>query len=97
MICQINSSSNSTSKNTYWKHQVIPRAFPTGTTYRIRTSPEANYTPTDLQQTLEIAVNLLVDILDRSNTSTIHSNSSTRKFTLSSNHAAVIFVFLSDK
>ena len=60
------------------------------------TIPEGNYTATDLAQTIGIAVNLLVDTGDRPNTYSVHYNSSTNKFTFSSNYATVIFVLLND-
>ena len=50
----------------------------------------------DLAQTIEIALNLLVDTVDRPNTYSISYNSSTNKYTFSSNYSTVIFVVLTD-
>ena len=41
-------------------------------------------------------MNLLVDTVDRPNTYSIHYNTSTNKYTFSSNYATVIFVVLTD-
>ena len=104
MLCQIHEVSiphswysiNDTNNNLYFRHQVIPPAVPNGITYRKITIPKGNYTASDLAQTIEIALNLKVDTGDRPNTYSIHYNSSTNKFTISSNHATVIFVVLTD-
>ena len=104
MLCQIHEASiphswysiNETNNNIYWMHQVIPPAIPNGITYRKITIPEGNYTATDLAQTIGIAVNPLVDTGDRPNTYSVHYNSSTNKFTFSSNYATLIFVLLND-
>ena len=104
MLCQIHEVSiphswysiNDTNNNLYFRHQVIPPAVPNGITYRKKTIPEGNYTASDLAQTIEIALNLRVDTGDRPNTYSIHYNSSTNKFTISSNYATVIFVVLTD-
>ena len=104
MLCQIQEVSiphswysiNETKIDIYWMHQVIPPAIPNGITYRKISIPEGNYTATDLAQTIGIAVNLLVDTGDRPNTYSVHYNSSTNKFTCSSNYATVIFVLLND-
>ena len=104
MLCQIHEVSiphswysiNDTNNNLYYRHQVIPPAVPNGITYRKITIPEGNYTASDLAQTIEIALNLRVDTGDRPNTYSIHYNSSTNKFTISSIYATVIFVVLTD-
>ena len=104
MLCQIHEVSiphswysiNETNNNLYFMHQVIPPAVPNGITYRKITIPEGNYTASDLAQTIEVALNLRVDTGDRPNTYSIHYNSSTNKFTISSNYATVIFVVLTD-
>ena len=104
MLCQIHEVSiphswysiNDTNNNLYYRHQVIPPAVPNGITYRRITIPEGNYTASDLAQTIEIALNLRVDTGDRPNTYSIHYNSSTNKFTISSIYATVIFVVLTD-
>ena len=104
MLCQIHEVSiphswysiNSTNNNLYFMHQVIPPGVIAGITYRKITIPEGNYTAVDLAQTIEIALNLLVDTVDRPNTYSIHYNTSTNKYTFSSNYATVIFVVLTD-
>ena len=104
MLCQIHEVSiphswysiNSNNNNIYWRHQVIPPGVIAGVTYRKVTIPEGNYTAVDLAQTIQIAINLLVDTNDRPNTYSIHYNTSTNKFTISSNYATVIFVLLTD-
>ena len=104
MLCQIHEVSiphswysiNETNNNLYFMHQVIPPAVPHGITYRKITIPEGNYTASDLTQTIEIALNLRLDTGDRHNTYSIHHNSSTNKFTISSNYATVISVVLTD-
>ena len=104
MLCQIHEVSiphswysiNETNNNLYFMHQVIPPAVPNGITYRKIAIPEGNYTASDLAQTIEVALNLRVDTGDRPNTYSIHYNSSTNKFTISSNYATVIFVVLTD-
>ena len=104
MLCQIHEVSiplswysiNETNNNLYFMHQVIPPAVPNGITYRKITIPEGNYTASDLAQTIEVALNLRVDTGDRPNTYSIHYNSSTNKFTISSNYATIIFVVLTD-
>ena len=104
MLCQIHEVSiphswysiNSTNNNLYFMHQVIPPGVVAGITYRKVTIPEGNYTAVDLAQTIEIALNLLVDTGDRPNTYSIHYNTSTNKYTFSSNYATVIFVVLTD-
>ena len=95
MLCQIHEVSIP-HNNLYFMHQVIPPAVPNGITYRKITVPEGNYTASDLAQTIEVALNLRVDTGDRPNTYSIHYNSSTNKFTISSNYATVIFVVLTD-
>ena len=80
MLCQIHEVSiphswysiNDTNNNLYFRHQVIPPAVPNGITYRKITIPEGNYTASDLEQTIEIALNLRVDTGDRPNTYSIH-------------------------
>ena len=104
MLCQIHEVSiphswysiNSTNNNIYWRHQVIPPGVIAGITYRKVTIPEGNYTAVDLAQTIQIAINLLVDTVDRPNTYSLSYNTSTNKFTISSNYATVIFVLLTD-
>ena len=104
MLCQIHEVSiphswysiNSTNNNIYWRHQVIPQGVIAGITYRKVTIPEGNYTAVDLAQTIQIAINLLVDTNDRPNTYSIQYNTSTNKYTFSSNYATVIFVLLTD-
>ena len=104
MLCQIHEVSiphswysiNSTNNNIYWRHQVIPPGVIAGVTYRKVTIPEGNYTAVDLAQTIQIAINLLVDTNDRPNTYSLSYNTSTNKFTISSNYATVIFVLLTD-
>ena len=104
MLCQIHEVSiphswysiNSTNNNIYWRHQVIPPGVIAGITYRKVTIPEGNYTAVDLAQTIQIAINLLVDTGDRPNTYSLSYNTSTNKFTFSSNYATVIFVLLTD-
>ena len=104
MLCQIHEVSiphswysiNSTNNNIYWMHQVIPPGVIAGITYRKVTIPEGNYTAVDLAQTIQIAINLLVDTGDRPNTYSLSYNTSTNKFTVSSNYATVIFVLLTD-
>ena len=104
MLCQIHEVSiphswysiNSTNNNIYWMHQVIPPGVIAGITYRKVTIPEGNYTAVDLSQTIQIAINLLVDTVDRPNTYSLSYNTSTNKFTVSSNYATVIFVLLTD-
>ena len=104
MLCQIHEVSiphswysiNSTNNNIYWMHQVIPPGVIAGITYRKVTIPEGNYTAVDLAQTIQIAINLLVDTVDRPNTYSLSYNTSTNKFTISSNYATVIFVLLTD-
>ena len=104
MLCQIHEVSiphswysiNSTNNNIYWRHQVIPPGVVAGITYRKVTIPEGNYTAVDLAQTIQIAINLLVDTNDRPNTYSLSYNTSTNKFTISSNYATVIFVLLTD-
>ena len=104
MLCQIHEVSiphswysiNSTNNNLYFMHQVIPPGVIAGITYRKITIPEGNYTAVDLAQTIEIALNLLVDTGDRPNTYSIHYNTSTNKYTFSSNYGTVIFVVLTD-
>ena len=100
MLCQIHEVSiphswysiNSTNNNLYFMHQVIPPGVIAGITYRKITIPEGNYTAVDLAQTIEIALNLLVDTVDRPNTYSISYNTSTNKYTFSSNYATAIFV-----
>ena len=104
MLCQIHEVSiphswysiNATNNNIYWRHQVLPPTVPSGITYRKVVIPEGNYTAVDLAQTIQIAINLLVDTNDRPNTYSVTYNSSTTKFTFSSNYAVVIFVLLND-
>ena len=104
MLCQIHEVSiphswysiNSTNNNLYFTHQVIPPGVIAGVTYRKITIPEGNYTAVDLAQTIEIALNLLVDTVDRPNTYSISYNTSTNKYTFSSNYATAIFVVLTD-
>ena len=104
MLCQIHEVSiphswysiNETNNNIYWRHQVIPPGVVAGITYRKVTIPEGNYTAVDLAQTIQIAINLLVDTNDRPNTYSVTYNSSTNKFTFSSNYAVVIFILLND-
>ena len=104
MLCQIHEVSiphswysiNSTNNNLYFRHQVIPPGVIAGITSRKITIPEGNYTAIDLAQTIEIALNLLVDTVDRPNTYSLSYNSSTNKITISSNYATVIFVVLTD-
>ena len=104
MLCQIHEVSiphswysiNSTNNNLYFRHQVIPPGVIAGITYRKISIPEGNYTAVDLAQTIEIALNLLVDTVDRPNTYSIIYNSSTNKYTFSSNYSTVIFVVLTD-
>ena len=104
MLCQTHDVSiphswysiNETNNNLYFRHQVIPPAVPNGITYRKIKIPEGNYTASDLAKTIEVALNLRVDTGDRPNTYSIHYNSSTNKFTISSNYATVIFVVLTD-
>ena len=104
MLCQIHEVSiphswysiNSTNNNIYWRHQVIPPGVIAGITYRKVTIPEGNYTAVDLAQTIQIAINLLVDTGDRPNTYSLSYNTSTNKFTISSNYATAIFVLLTD-
>ena len=102
MLCQIHEVSiphswysiNNTNNNIYWRHQVIPPGVIAGITYRKVTIPEGNYTAVDLAQTIQIAINLLVDTGDRPNTYSLSYNTSTNKFTISSNYSTVIFVLL---
>ena len=104
MLCQIHEVSiphswysiNSTNNNLYFRHQVIPPSVIAGITYRKITIPEGNYTAVDLAQTIEIALNLVYDTGDRPNTYSISYNTSTNKYTFSSNYATVIFVVLTD-
>ena len=99
MLCQIPHSwysINSTNNNLYFRHQVIPPGVIAGITYRKVVIPEGNYTAVDLAQTIEIALNLLVDTVDRPNTYSLIYNSSTNKITISSNYSTVIFVVLTD-
>ena len=104
MLCQIHEVSiphswysiNATNNNIYWRHQVLPPTVPSGITYRKVVIPEGNYTAVDLAQTIQIAINLLVDTNDRPNTYSVTYNSSTNKFTFNSNYAVVIFVLLND-
>ena len=104
VLCQIHEVSiphswysiNSTNNNIYWRHQVIPPGVIAGITYRKVTIPEGNYTAVDLAQTIQIAIHLLVDTNDRPNTYSIQYNTSTSKYTFSSNYATVIFVLLTD-
>ena len=104
MLCQIHEVSiphswysiNSTNINLYFMHQVIPPGVIAGTTYRKISIPEGNYTSVDLAQTIQIALNLLVDTVDRPNTYSLSYNTSTNKYTFSSNYATVIFVVLTD-
>ena len=104
MLCQIHEVSiphswysiNSTNNNLYFMHQVIPPGVIAGITYRKITIPEGNYTSVDLAQTIEIALNLLVDTVDRPNTYSLSYNTSTNKYTFSSNYSTVIFVVLTD-
>ena len=104
MLCQIHEvgiphswySINNNNNNIYWRHQVIPPGVIAGVTYRKVTIPEGNYTAVDLAQTIQIAINLLVDTNDRPNTYSLCYNTSTNKFTISSNYATVIFVLLTD-
>ena len=104
MLCQIHEVSiphswysiNNTNNSIYWRHQVIPPGVIAGITYRKVTIPEGNYTAVDLAQTIQIAINLLVVTVDRPNTYSIQYNTSTNKFTISSNYATVIFVLLTD-
>ena len=104
MLCQIHEVSiphswysiNSTNNNLYFRHQVIPPGVIAGITYRKVVIPEGNYTAVDLAQTIEIALNLLVDTADRPNTYSLIYNSSTNKITISSNYSTVIFVVLTD-
>ena len=104
MLCQIHEVSiphswysiNSTNNNINWRHQVIPPGVIAGITYRKVTIPEGNYTAVDLAQTIQIAINLLVDTGDRPNTYSLSYNTSTNKFTISSNYATAIFVLLTD-
>ena len=104
MLCQIHEVSiphswysiNSTNNNLYFRHQVIPPGVIAGITYRKVVIPEGNYTAVDVAQTIEIALNLLVDTVDRPNTYSLIYNSSTNKITISSNYSTVIFVVLTD-
>ena len=104
MLCQIHEVSiphswysiNSTNNNLYFRHQVIPPGVIAGITYRKITIPEGNYTAVDVAQTIEIALNLVYDTGDRPNTYSISYNTSTNKYTFSSNYATVIFVVLTD-
>ena len=104
MLCQIHEVSiphswysiNNTNNNLYFRHQVIPPGVIAGITYRKITIPEGNYTTIDLAQTIEIALNLLVDTVDRPNTYSLSYNTSTNKYTFSSNYSTVIFVVLTD-
>ena len=104
MLCQIHEVSiphswysiNTTNNNLYFRHQIIPPGVIAGITYRKITIPEGNYTAVDLAQTIEIALNLLVDSGDRPNTYSLHYNNSTNKITFSSNYATAIFVVLTD-
>ena len=104
MLCQIHEVSiphswysiNSTNSNLYFRHQIIPPGVIAGITYRKITIPEGNYNAVDLAQTIEIALNLLVDTVDRPNTYSLHYNNSTNKITFSSNYATAIFVVLTD-
>ena len=104
MLCQIHEVSiphswysiNSTNNNLYFRHQVIPPGVVAGITYRKVVIPEGNYTAVDLAQTIEIALNLLVDTVDGPNTYSLIYNSSTNKITISSNYSTVIFVVLTD-
>ena len=104
MLCQIHEVSiphswysiNSTNNNLYFRHQVKPPVVIAGITYRKVVIPEGNYTAVDLAQTIEIALNLLVDTVDRPNTYSLIYNSSTNKITISSNYSTVIFVVLTD-
>ena len=104
MLCQIHEVSiphswysiNSTNNNLYFRHQIIPPGVIAGITYRKITIPEGNYNAVDLAQTIEIALNLLVDTVDRPNTYSLHYNTSTNKITFSSNYATAIFVVLTD-
>ena len=76
MLCQIHEVSiphswysiNETDNNIYWMHLVLPPTVPSGITYRKVVIPEGNYTAVDLAQTIQIAINLLVDVNDRPNT-----------------------------
>ena len=105
MLCQVHEVSiphswysiNSTNNNLYFRHQVIPPGVIAGITYRKITIPEGNYTVNDLAQTIEIALNLAYDTGDRPNTYSISYNTSTNKYTFSSNYSTVIFVVLTDK
>ena len=104
MLCQIHEVSiphswysiNSTNNNLYFRHQVIPPGIVAGITYRKITIPEGNYTANDLAQTIEIALNLVYDTGASPNTYSISYNTSTNKYTFSSNYATVIFVVLTD-
>ena len=104
MLCQIHEVSiphswysiNSTNNNLYFRHQIICPGVIAGITYRKITIPEGNYNAVDLAQTIEIALNLLVDTVDRPNTYSLHYNNSTNKITFSSNSATAIFVVLTD-
>ena len=104
MLCQIHEVSiphswysiNNTNNSIYWRHQVIPPGVIAGITYRKVTIPEGNYTAVDLAQTIQIAINLLVDTNDRPNTYSIQYNTSTNKYTFNSNYATVIFDVLTD-
>ena len=104
MLCQIHEVSiphswysiNSTNNNLFFRHQVIPPSVIAGITYRKITIPEGNYTAVDVAQTREIALNLVCDTGDRPNTYSISYNTSTNKYTFSSNYATVIFVVLTD-
>ena len=104
MLCQIHEVSiphswysiNSTNNNLYFRHQIIPPGVIAGITYRKITIPEGNYNAVDLAQTIEIALNLLVDTVDRPNTYSLPYNNSTNKITFSSNYATAIFVVLTD-
>ena len=90
LLCQIHEVSiphswysiNETNNNIYWMQQVLPPTVPNGITYRKVVLPEGNYTAADLAQTIQIAIDLLVDVNDRPNTYCVSYNSSTNKFTL---------------
>ena len=76
--------------------QILPSAVPGGISYCQVVLSEGDCIVSHLAQTIQTAIKLLFDTGDRPNTYSVHCNSSTDKFTVSSNYTAVIFVLLAD-
>ena len=89
-------SINENNRNLYFEHRVLPPATPTGTTYLRIEIPLGNYTPPELESTIQRELNFFFDVTGRENTYTVSYNTVSNKITIETNYTETIFIVLPD-